>query len=383
MTARLFHEHLLDHDYYIGWFLSCLEAAPVKTLPIWLLMLGIYWSNIMRYRKRGRRLTEILLQRQRQINDFGQIESLRPLKTRLDLFVKKLVHQHTSSVILPTSWATYKDQVSSSLNLENKVDRVIFQNLAERNVRVQQPMENQRTHKRSTQQQQQYIIRLLDSIHSAQDIPSVSVSCLDSSEDRKSLIYKLFEWTATPFRHGLHRVYIAVRLLRKWKLSGVDVDTHVLSFLNDCSKAKENMENVYHVISELVRSQAFPVGKYLQWLVAKGVTGAGDSGNGQSNNDVSGGVGLLTQLPVSHLPEHIRNFRDTLLVRIGIAPSGEATTIATVRDCISRRLPRVFGIEELDVTFDLSYQDLTWAVKSEIGQWIRRAVIQHCREPVK
>lgn len=98
---------------------------------------------------------------------------------------------------------------------------------------------------------------------------------------------------------------------------------------------------------------------------------------------MSGGVGLLTQLPVSHLPEHIRNFRDTLLVRVGIAPSGEATTITTVRDSIARRLPRVFGVEGLEVTFDLSYQSLTWAVKSEIGQWIRRAVIHHCREPAK
>lgn len=96
-----------------------------------------------------------------------------------------------------------------------------------------------------------------------------------------------------------------------------------------------------------------------------------------------GGIGLLTQLPVSHLPEHVRNFRDTLLVRIGIAPSEEASVIDSVRDSIIRRLPRVFGAEEPDVTFDLSYKGLTWAVKSEIGQWLRRAVVHHCREPAR
>ena len=170
------------------------------------------------------------------------------------------------------SWATYQDLVSSSLNLGDKVDRVVFQNLAERNARVQQPMQCQRSHNRSTQQQQQHIIRLLDSIHSVHDIPSVSVACLDSSEDRETLIYKLLEWTATPFRYGLRRVYIAVRLLRKWKMSCVDVDTHVLAFLSKSPKANESMENIYHVISELVRSQTFSVGRYLQWLVAKGVT---------------------------------------------------------------------------------------------------------------
>lgn len=148
-----------------------------------------------------------------------------------------------------------------------------MQNLTERNVRVQQPMQCQRSHNRSMQQQQQHIIRLLDSIHSAHDISSVSVACLDSSEDRATLIYKLLEWTATPFRYGLRRVYIAVRLLRKWKMSGIDVDIHVLAFLSKSPKANENMDNVYHAISELVRSQTFSVGRYLQWLVAKGVCG--------------------------------------------------------------------------------------------------------------
>jgi mediator of RNA polymerase II transcription subunit 12 len=33
-----------------------------------------------------------------------------------------------------------------------------------------------------------------------------------------------------------------------------------------------NMDQIYHVISELVRSQTFSVGRYLQWLMARGVT---------------------------------------------------------------------------------------------------------------
>lgn len=98
---------------------------------------------------------------------------------------------------------------------------------------------------------------------------------------------------------------------------------------------------------------------------------------------VPGGVGLLAQLPVSHLPEHVRNLRDTLLVRVGLAPSDEATTIATVKRSVVRRLPKVFGADEADFTFDLSYRNLTWAVKSESGQWIRRAIVQHCRDPTR
>lgn len=68
LTARLFFENLLDHDNFLEWFLSSFEAASISTVPIWLLMLGIYWNNIMRYRRRGRQLAEILLEKLRQVN---------------------------------------------------------------------------------------------------------------------------------------------------------------------------------------------------------------------------------------------------------------------------------------------------------------------------
>lgn len=396
LVARLFHENLLDHDHYIGWFLSCLEAAPLKILPVWLLMLGIYWDSIMRYRKRGCRLAELLLAKLTQLSKSEHAGALKPLIDRLSLYVKRLVREYTSSAILPTSWASYRDFVSSSLDLDDKVDRAIFQNIAERNVRVQRPMHCQSAAHHSGQQQQQHIIRLFDSIRTAHDISSVSVVCLDTFEDRATLIYKLLEWTATPFRHGLRRVYIAVRLLRKWKMAGIDVDSHILGFLSDSPKANENMDMVYHAISELVRSQTFSVGRYLQWLMAKGVSRDSLSDHSVSfplslprshplteRQVIPGGVGLLSQLPVSHLPEHVSNLRDTLLVRVGIASSEEATIISQVKSSIATRLPKVFGGFEVDSIPESSYQSLTWAVKSEIGQWIRRAVAQHCRDPTK
>jgi mediator of RNA polymerase II transcription subunit 12 len=67
LTARLFSENLLDHDHFLEWFLSSFEAASIGSIPIWLLMLGIYWNSIMRYRRRGRRLAELLLLKVRQV----------------------------------------------------------------------------------------------------------------------------------------------------------------------------------------------------------------------------------------------------------------------------------------------------------------------------
>lgn len=67
LTARLFFENLLDHDHFLEWFLSSFNSASLTTVPVWLLMLGIYWNNLVRYRRRGRRLAEILLEKLRQV----------------------------------------------------------------------------------------------------------------------------------------------------------------------------------------------------------------------------------------------------------------------------------------------------------------------------
>ncbi|KAL5358219.1 mediator of RNA polymerase II transcription subunit 12 [Aspergillus floccosus] len=371
LTARLFFERLLDDEQYLGWFLSSLEAAPLNTVPVWLLMLGIYWDSIMRYRKRGRRLAEALLEKLRQITNPEHATTLRPLIDRLSLHIRTLVVEHTSSVILPNSWAKYKDLVLSCLNMKDNTHRAIFQNVAERNARVQLSKDRQGSGQRSPQQR---IIHLFDAVCSTHDVASAAAACLRTIDDKSLLVTKLLEWTATPFRCGLCRVYTAVRLLRKWKMSGVDIDTYILSFLTGSgNRSSLTMDNIYHVISELVRSQTFSVGRYLQWLMAKGV-----SSSNQSDQSID--LYLLKQLPMTRLPDYVRNLRNTLLYRAGIPATLEDSTIAELKASIAGRLPNIFG-DEVEHTMEVESpsRDLTWAVKSEIGQWLRRGVSGHCR----
>ncbi|KAJ6115047.1 hypothetical protein N7486_000825 [Penicillium sp. IBT 16267x] len=377
LTARLFFENLLDHDHFIEWFLSSFEAALIGTVPVWLLMLGIYWNSITRYRRRGRRLAELLLEKLRQATE-AKREPLKPLIDRLSRFIKKLVKEHTSSLLLPNSWEKYKSQVMSCLDLTDNVDRALLENLTERNARVQRPHHPKQTPQRSSKQR---IIRLLDSILSEYDINAVSSACLEAVEDRTVLVAKLLEWLSTPFRHGIYRVYAGARLLRKWRAAGVDVDDHILTFLTRAGhNQKLNMENVYHTISELVRSQTFSVGRYLQWLMAKDVTSHASSDR-QSMPDLHMDIALIAQLPVSRLPEHVGNLRRTLLARIGFSAADEVNVLANIKHLISQRLPGIFDMESHnEMTLDSLSLNLTWAVKAEIGQWLRRGVAEHTRE---
>ncbi|KAJ5937390.1 hypothetical protein N7454_004690 [Penicillium verhagenii] len=379
LTARLFFENLLDHYHYIEWFLSSFEAASIGTTPVWIMMLGIYWNNITRYRRRGRRLAELLLEKLRQATE-AKRESLKPIIDRLSRFIKKLIREHTSSLLLPNSWEKYKAQVISCLDLTDNLDRALLQTLTERNARVQRPRHSKHTPKRSPNQR---IIRLLDSIRSESDIHSVSTSCLEAVDDRTVLVSKLLEWLSTPFRHGIYRVYAGTRLLRKWKSAGVDVDDHILAFLTQAGhdqKLNMNMGNVYHTISELVRSQSFSVGRYLQWLMAKDVT-SHNSSYQQSTLDLHIDIALIAQLPVGRLPEHVGNLRSTLLARTGFSAEDEVNTLANVKELISRRLPGIFDTDSSsESTFGSLPNNLTWAVKAEISQWLRRGVAEHSRD---
>ncbi|KAL5041411.1 hypothetical protein BDW71DRAFT_217877 [Aspergillus fruticulosus] len=379
LTARLFFERLLDHDQYFTWFLSSLEGASLNMVPIWLLMLGIYWDSMLRYRKRGRRLAEVLLGKLRQITELRRPTVLQPLADRLSCCIRKLVLEHTSSLILPKSWEAHRDLILSCLKMKETADKTIFDSLAERNSRIQLP----RSGPESTQQSaHQRVVQLFDSIRSSHDIPSTSVACLNALEDRLTLVTKLLEWSATPFRSGLCRVYTAARLLRKWKMSGVDIDSYIISFLSTVQNiAQLDMDNIYHIISELVRSQTFSISRYLQWLMAKGLARKSDGANEEA---LSADARLLTQLPMCRSPEHVRNLRLTLLARAGVPVNEESSTIECLKSSISQRLPNIFrGVTSNIIYNHLSQPNLTWAIKSEVSMWIRQGVAKHLKDTTR
>lgn len=95
-------------------------------------------------------------------------------------------------------------------------------------------------------------------------------------------------------------------------------------------------------------------------------------------------IGLIAQLPVGRLPEHVANLRNTLLTRTGLSVSEEPAVTDNVKEIISQRLPGIFGDNaHTTMAVDSLPSNLTWAVKAEIGQWLRRAIAEHNRNATK
>lgn len=61
LAARLYEEQLLDRDHYVDWMLSGLENSPLSKLPMWILLVQLYWKDLLSLRKSGRRFVTALL----------------------------------------------------------------------------------------------------------------------------------------------------------------------------------------------------------------------------------------------------------------------------------------------------------------------------------
>ena len=61
LSAQLYSEHLLDRTAFLDWYFSLLDMANIDTLPLSLLLAGIYWRDLLRVRCTGHRFAEALL----------------------------------------------------------------------------------------------------------------------------------------------------------------------------------------------------------------------------------------------------------------------------------------------------------------------------------
>jgi hypothetical protein len=61
LATHLYAESLVDRDHYMDWLVSGLENSSQAKLPMWILVTQIYWKDLLRLRRYGRRLVAGLL----------------------------------------------------------------------------------------------------------------------------------------------------------------------------------------------------------------------------------------------------------------------------------------------------------------------------------
>ena len=172
-------------------------------------------------------------------------------------------------LILPAYWTKYEGAIQRCLGQKEDRLQSSFDNLNKRNWRLrnrslEQWIQGTKTHR-------QTIILYLDSLRDGRSFSRVAGACLRATSDHDLLVRTCIEWSSSLYRYGFFRAYAAARLLRMWKGMGVDLQGPIFKFLAACSDVPGlKRRDVYRLLAELVRSRHLSVGKYLQWLIARG-----------------------------------------------------------------------------------------------------------------
>lgn len=174
--------------------------------------------------------------------------------------------------MIPRVWADYHSTLESSIDRAKPNVASAFENVWRRNDRLSPPVHRRSGKSGDTPKRQ--LIQILDAVRTNLDIDQLSNICTSVIKDRDALVQVLLEWASSSYRVGLSRVYLVVRLLRRWNRGGMDTDEIILDFL---SRSRRNTGicsyNVYLLVAELVRSRHFSVTRYLRWLIARGALG--------------------------------------------------------------------------------------------------------------
>ncbi|KAF4339966.1 srb8-DNA directed rna polymerase ii holoenzyme and srb10 cdk subcomplex subunit [Fusarium beomiforme] len=337
LATNLYSEQLLDRDHYLDWVVSGIENSLQSRIPMWLLIAQIYWKDLLRLRKYGRRLVFALLSHLHVIiNDTDQ-DLLVQLSSKLSALLGSLILTNPESFINPSAWSRYRETLHASLRSDHEPTQRALLTIHSRNSRLVV------SSTASPPAGRNQLVKLLDATLKESSDNHLAATCWATSENKPLIMKTVVEWATSFHRPGLAKVYAAARLIRQWSQSRVNPTTPILDTLDNIAVHDKTRKNlVYHLVTELVRTGHFSVSQYMQWTIARGgyhCDAEIDSETGPCSSR------LLVELPLHALSEKKRAERGNLLRRAGnysIADEEQDITnaIRVVKHAVGLPLPQ-------------------------------------------
>lgn len=360
---------------------------------MWMLITQLYWKDLLKLRKYGRRLVTALISHHHlvgktrtlprekkkntarltppsQIYSHPDRDILQPLLQHLTECLNTLLLSSPTNFVCPSTWSKYRDALKACLP---PGDEARHNSFAAVNLRNEQLVA---AANRSQPAARHILVRLLDGTLQSPMPDELPAQCWGVSKDKKALAVALLEWCTSLYRPGLEKVYVTSRILQHWSTLGLDVTKAVEEFLdNDTCGEQKCKATLYHALCELVRSGVFSVPHYLRWLI--------NQGGLRNPEDVAPDgpcpTRLLAEMPTHALTASERDLRSGMLSRASYSVADEAQNAELAK----KHLRRAFGfpLDPADPLLQrkpLSMAKLTAkiasasrALKAEIGYWLR------------
>lgn len=368
LATHLYAEHLLERDHYVDWLVSGLENSPQARLPMWFLMIQVYWKDLLRARKTGRRLAAAVLQHHSAVHHHPDRDLLLPLYNQLSSLLRSFLLTGRESFVQPATWSKYRATVLSSLPSDDIAQRNAFQITDARNDQLTN------THVKSQPAVRGIVVKLLDTTLRKPFHDDLAAQIWKVSEDKLGLAKVVLEWCISLYRSGIAKVFVTATILRSWASLDIDITNVIIDFLaSNALPETDRKRLVYHLVSELVRTHHFSVPRYLQWLIARG----GLSHPSETAPDGPCLTRLLVEVPTHSLNDSMRRLRASVLWRAGYSAQAEADDIAKAITCVKHILGAPLEAHDPILGKPMELEKLVCAIRrssrslqSALGSWL-------------
>lgn len=360
VTATLYTEGLLDKAHFLDWIVSSFTGSTSDRVPLWILIIQIYWRELVAFGRRGRKLAQAVLEHLRIFQERGH-SIYDPVKLRLQRLLAAFSSQARECLIIPPTWDRYKH-----LHLSHEEDSTARRvdsaatNIRERNERL---VLQWTSTLKNTRHPLVELYAKLDAVDLRVNVTELAGECLSTISEHTKLVPALLRWAGTRNRSGTARIYLAARLIAHLHRTGVDTDDATLAFLAAAdSAAAVESESIFAVMVEQVRQGCFSVGRYMQWLIASGAISSPETSKLAT--------GLLDALPINALPQHLQNTRLSLLRRLGHS-TGDCAAVDTLIAEVDRALQH----NSFNIAKDTLTPHLQGSSKLALNAWIRSKIL--------
>lgn len=391
LTTRLYLENLVDRDQYLDWIVGTFSEVGNERLPFWLMLSHVFKQDIAKFRKRGRKLAEVLIKRYQLLKNSANV-MVQAVVQKLKDAIRGFVLHRPQLFLMPDVWSDIKTGLESCLRKDNSLEARLLQRL---NVVNERCMGANKQLYLAAPVPRDAIVGILDAATAPYDVAVISQRLITATSDHMVLILATLEWATTKYRCGHSRIYLASRLLRKWRKMGIEADEAILTYVGKCHGSPELFDSaaLKHLAAELSRSQSFPSSKYMQWLSVRGLPwpksvtvsdqpGQTTAGKPLTRQSCTDETLLLTDLLFADVENHHLNLRNALLGRAGFDADLERRTTQHIQAEVQETLAQI-GVEEQDTLKPEDVQALlsgwNWRVRSAISHGLRTFIVTKVR----
>lgn len=375
-VVSLYHDNLLDRDHYLDWLAEGLVCAKLEHTQAWLILVNACRVDLLKYRKRIRDVTKHLL----QVFSQARSQHAEPLLASVKSLLRRNALDQPTSLLAPDQWQVHESAVRSLFDLNATSELRVLNIVTVSNARFMKALHNEN----STVSRERRTLHVLDSVCTPIDLSALSAKLLETEPDLHRLCVICMKWATSRFRAGAKRIYLAVRLLRRWcRVLDTRVEQTVLDFF--CHYSKDHLYDgamLQHLTIEVVRSALLSVSRFMHWLSVQAIPTAAENRSSPQQSGtkhVQMCYHLLLHLPLANLEPHDVNLRRYLLRRINHQVEHDGDTIGLLKTITTDILEDSSHDGRVDCELLGQLRQLSWSCRSSVSTFLRSKALEYAR----